>query len=257
MKTTYSDKVSVLMPAYNEEKYIVKSLKALLAQDYSNYEIIVVNNASTDTTQQLLEAFIEQHPRGKQLIICAYEKKQGTNYARECGRKLASGNIIAQLDADCIPAKNWLSTGVKLLKKNNATALSGPYDYFDTSFLRREFTLLAQIIFYPFINEIVQLFHRGALLIGGNVFIYADVLEKCGGYNIHLTFYGDDIDSGARVAALGHVLYSPKLIIKSSSRRFKALGFNKVQKKYRKFFWDMILYKKMNAHESIELAHPR
>ena len=249
-------KVSVLIPAFNEEKYILTTLQALLKQDYLNFEVIIVNNLSTDNTRKVVEDFINDHPHLQNMTIVD-ENLQGTNHARERGRKIATGDIIAQLDADCIPASNWISRGVKLMQKSNIVAVTGPYDYFDTFFFRRYITLLAQIIFYPVVDTFSQLFKKGGIIIGGNTFIDATVLEKAGGYNTSFTFYGDDIDIAKKVFSYGRIFYSNQLILKSSSRRFKALGFNTVQKKYRKAFIDLIFLKGMKIEESIELIHPR
>ena len=257
MTTKKTKRVSVLIPAFNEAQYISKTLKAILSQNYTNFEVIVVNNASTDDTEDAIQKFIKEHPGSSDIIKLAFEGRRGTNFARECGRKMATGDIIAQLDADCIPSPDWISEGVQQLQKNKVVAVTGPYDYFDTSFFRRQLTLLAQVIFYPIINCIVQLNQRGGIMIGGNSFIDAAVLKKTGGYNVDLTFYGDDVDLAKRVSRFGWIEYSHRLIIKTSSRRFAALGFNHVQKKYRKAFFDVIFLNRIKINESIELIHPR
>ncbi len=258
MKNIKTPKVSVLIPAFNEEKYITKTLEAIIRQHYPDLEVIVINNASTDLTEEMVREFIKKNPSATGLIKVVYEAKQGTNYARECGRKLATGAVIAQLDADCIPAPNWISQGVTLLQKNKVVAVTGPYDYYDASFFRRHITSVSQVIFYPIINTITQLFKRGAILIGGNSFVTADILEKAGGYNVNLTFYGDDIDIAKRVLPFGAIKFSNKLKLKTSSRRFAALGFEPVQKKYRKAFIDITLSsKEIKFDESKELMHPR
>ena len=250
-------KVSVLIPAFNEEQYIIKTLEAIMLQDYVDFEVIVVNNASTDKTAEKVKEFIERNTNNSHFITLVYEGKQGTNYARERGRRIATGQIIAQLDADCIPEKNWISNGVRSLKKNKAVAVTGPYYYFDSFLYRRQLTLLAQIIFYPIINMITQKCKCGGIIIGGNSFIDADTLERAGGYNVDLTFYGDDVDIAKRVSKFGWISYSNSLILNTSSRRFAALGFNKVQKKYRKAFFDVIFFNRVQINESIELIHPR
>ena len=257
MEKKNAAKVSVLIPAFNEAQYINKTLKAILRQDYSDFEVIVVNNASTDATEEIVKNFIAEHKGSSDKIRLVFEARRGTNNARECGRKLATGDIIAQLDADCIPSANWISKAVRQLQRNNVIAVTGPYDYYDSNFFRRQLTLLAQFIFYPFINAIVQLNHRGGIIIGGNSFIDAAVLEKAGGYNVDLTFYGDDIDIAKRISPFGWIAYAPHLILETSSRRFAALGFGHVQKKYRKAFFDLIFLKGIKINESIELIHPR
>jgi glycosyltransferase involved in cell wall biosynthesis len=250
-------KVSVLIPVFNEEKYICKTLQAVLNQDYPDYEIIIVNNGSTDRTAEIIREFLINHnPSGKSVIFASEERK-GTNYARECARKLATGDIIAQLDADCVPHKDWISTGTRLLKYKNVVAATGPYYYYDGSFIMRSMALISQSFSYPIINAIVQLAKRGGILIGGNAFIKATILAKAGGYNTNFTFYGDDVDIAQRISAFGWIAYSNNLVLNTSSRRYTALGFWEVNKKYQAFFWNLVFKRDIQLQETIELNHPR
>ncbi len=257
MKTASLPSVSVLVPAYNEEKYIYRTLAALVVQDYPDYEIIVTDNASSDRTAFVIQQFINQQPVAGVRITVVHESRKGTNYARESARQQASGTIIAQMDADCIPAPDWLRKGVKsLIKKRQRVAVTGPYDYFDGGSRMRFFSLLSQRILYPFISDMVQMAGRGAILIGGNAFIRAEILEKAGGYNTAFTFYGDDIELGKQLSRFGHVAYIPGLVQQSSSRRYKANGFWEVNKKYQDCFWNLI-WRKNVLLTTAETSHPR
>ncbi len=256
MQNSSLPKVSVLIPAYNEEKYILTTLNALLNQCYPNMEIIVADNASTDRTSFLVNKFI-QDSRVAIPIILVHQQKQGTNYARECARQWATGDIIAQLDADCIPPPGWITKGVSVLCNNKKiVAVTGPYDYFDASFFVRASTLITQKIIYPLVNTLVQLTGNAAILIGGNTFILANILEKAGGYNTAFTFYGDDAELGKRLSRYGYVSYMPKLTLPSSSRRYKADGFWNTNKKYQSSFWKLVMDQDSLQH-TIETKHPR
>lgn len=251
--------VSVLVPAFNEEKYIRKTILSLLAQDYPSFEIIVIDNASTDHTASLVRQLIaeKQAMTADIRLQLLTEPRKGTNFARECGRRFATGSIIAQVDADCLPESNWLRKGVRALchfKKH--VAVTGPYDYFDGDYWLRIFSLLSQKLTYPLVNHMVQLSRKGAILIGGNAFVRADVLEAAGGYNTALTFYGDDVDLGKRLARLGYVAYIPSLVQQSSSRRYKANGFWNVNKQYQRCFWDLMKGKDVLLRTA-ETNHPR
>ena len=256
LKQSGLPKVSVIIPAFNEDKYISKTLDCIASQDYPNYEVIIINNASTDKTFEVVTSYIAEHQVGNYIQV-VQESRQGTQFARECGRKTATGTIIAQLDADCLPAQNWLSTGVRLFKNDKVVAVTGPYAYIDCPLGTRIYTYLGQSIFYKLINSVIQLFHRGGIIIGGNAFIRAAVLEKSGGYNTGLTFYGDDVDTAARVSTFGKIRYSNKLQLKTSYRRFAALGFWKVQNKYSRFFLHAVFHGKVDSKESFEFNHPR
>lgn len=250
--------VSVLVPAFNEEKYIANTLNALLKQDYPNFEVIIADNGSTDRTSAIIQQIIDSLPAGSVSVKLVYEKRRGTNSARECARQSASGTIIAQIDADCIPGKHWISKGVLSLCNNHKkrVAVTGPYDYFDGEKWMRRFSLLSQQLVYPGINILVQMAGRAAILIGGNTFIRAEILELAGGYNTALTFYGDDVDMGKRLSKFGNVAYIPSLTLPTSSRRYHANGFWKVNKKYQACFWNLVWQKECFL-QTAETSHPR
>ena len=249
-------KVSVIIPVYNEEKYILPTLNAIISQDYKNYELIIVNNASTDGTDAMIRYFIQSTPTSVN-IIYETESRQGTNYARECGRRLATGDIIAMLDADCVPDFYWVSNGAKELQTKNTVAATGAYYYYDASILLRVFSLISQLVIFKFVNRVRQMNKKGAILIGGNAFVNAQLLQSIGGFNTNLTFYGDDIDIAIKMSKFGNVSYSTILTIKTSSRRYKACGFWKVNKKYQTIFKDLLLGRTISSSQSLELVHPR
>lgn len=248
--------VSVIIPAYNEEAYIEKTLEALQRQDYANFEVIVINNASSDRTAEKVAAFIYRNNLHFQFRL-VHERRQGTQWARECGRRVATGEIIAQLDADCLPPAGWITKGVTLLQAHHLVAVAGPYDYFDSPFFIRAFTYASQCWFLSPLNKLLQRFRKGGVMIGGNVFIRASALEKCGGYNTALHFYGDDADMAVKLSAVGAILFTPTTMVKSSSRRYSASGFFQVQSRYTRAFFQTLLHKGMNPGKSRELLHPR
>lgn len=249
-------KVSVIVPAFNEEKYILKTLEALRQQDYPAYEVLVINNASTDRTAELVRAFIYQ----KELIFrfrLLNEARQGTQHARECGRRATAGEIIAQLDEDCLPPTDWISNGVRFLQEKKVVAVAGPYNYFDAKPIVRTLTCISQLFILRPLNTVVQLFGRGGVIIGGNVFIRAAVLARAGGYNTRLCFYGDDVDIALKVSRFGAILFTQKITVKSSSRRYRAKGFFQVQAKYTRAFFQSVFARGITPQDSIELLHPR
>ncbi|MDE2233541.1 MAG: glycosyltransferase family 2 protein, partial [Patescibacteria group bacterium] len=191
----------------------------------SDYEIIVVDNASSDRTSEIAREFP---------IKVVHEPKKGLLHARERGRIEAAGEIIANIDADCLPEPDWLSIGASHFIENTTAAVTGPYDYHDAEFLFRHSSLLTQKYIYRLVSETVQLpfVRKGAMLIGGNNFIRTSVLEKSGGYNTALTFYGEDTDTAKRVSKHGKIVFNPKLIMKTSARRFKNDGVLATEGKY-------------------------
>lgn len=218
-------KASIIIPAYNEGKFLRATLEAATQQDYQDYEVIVVDNNSKDDTFEVASSFAG--------VKVVKELNGGTNWARECGRKEAMGEIIAMLDADCIAPKHWLSEGVKIISsKPNIAAVSGPYDYYDTAFALRFVTAFTQRYVYNLTSKILNFLGTGGVIIGGNCIAWAKYLEQMGGFDTSYKFYGDDTDTAKRLSRYGKVLFSNKIYLKSSGRRFERQGVVNLTYKY-------------------------
>ena len=216
-------KVSIVIPAHNEEESIAHTLQAVCAFDYPDFEVIVVDNASSDKTGDIARTFP---------VKVVYENRKGLLFARERGRVEATGEIIANIDADCLPHKKWLSKMVHHFKNNEVAAVSGPYDYFDGKRFFRISSLFLQKTAYVFMNNVLQHFKKGGVLIGGNNMIRASVLQDIGGYNTDILFYGEDTNTAKRVSKKGKIIFHPNCVMKTSARRFKKEGFLKITAKY-------------------------
>lgn len=92
--------ISLVIPAYNETKYLGKLLASVSGQNFYDYEIIVVDNNSTDDTAKIAEQF------GAKVIK---ENRQGVAFARQAGFARAQGDIIATTDADTVLPSDWLA----------------------------------------------------------------------------------------------------------------------------------------------------
>ncbi len=112
--TTYP-LVSVVVPAYNAETRINYSLDSIIAQDYPNIEIIVVNDASTDATEDIARRILEGCGRPFKLII--HKKNSGETASRNTGMDAAKGEFIWFIDADDMAENNLVSTLYNLIEK--------------------------------------------------------------------------------------------------------------------------------------------
>ena len=115
-------KVSVIIPAYNAEKYIKNSLDSVVNQVYKNLEIIIVDDASTDNTKKIIKEYADKDDR----IIPFYQSKnKGVSAARNVGLKVASGEYIVFVDSDDYLTKDAIRRMVDLADKYNS-------DYIDS-----------------------------------------------------------------------------------------------------------------------------
>lgn len=110
-----SPKFSVIVPVFNVEKYLEEAVNSLLEQTYSSYEIILVNDGSTDSSGEICRKYKENN---KQIILIEQENK-GLSEARNIGKEHANGEFIYYFDSDDILAKNALYDWWSIFKSNN------------------------------------------------------------------------------------------------------------------------------------------
>ena len=111
------DKVSIVLPLYNCEKYVRHTIKSVQDQDYENWELIIVNDASTDASLAEAEKFAVKDPRIK---IISLERNVGAGAARNVAVQNASGRYIAFIDSDDLWAKEKLSHQIAFMQNHNA-----------------------------------------------------------------------------------------------------------------------------------------
>ena len=107
--------ITVIIPVYNGEKTISETLESVLKQTYNNFEIVIVNDGSTDTTQVILNDYAEQDSRIKVIS----QKNSGVSAARNNGIVHSEGKYVCFLDADDMYSKTFLEKMYEKITKNN------------------------------------------------------------------------------------------------------------------------------------------
>ncbi|AFS82428.1 glycosyltransferase [Candidatus Nitrosopumilus sediminis] len=118
-------KVSIILPARNEEEFIGKCLDSLIKQDYENYEIIVIDDSSEDSTGEIISEYAKKNP--KIIPVSAKPKPEGwigKNWACMEGYKKATGELLLFTDADTKHAQNVITLAVSHLNTFSLDALS-------------------------------------------------------------------------------------------------------------------------------------
>ncbi len=232
-------KISLVIPAYNEEKLIAGCVESVLANSAGLlHEIIVVDNNSIDDTKVVAESIAKNNSRVR---VCSEDKK-GTSAARQKGVDLASAetDLIAFIDADTRMQKGWCETVLAEFQRDpNLVALSGPYSYYDLPAWQRGtiwlFWRTLAWFFYAFTKY---------MAMGGNLVIKKDTLEKMGGLDTSITFYGDDTDMVRRASKFGKVKFKFSFTIDSSGRRFLDQGLFRTGYLYGINFFSQVLAKR-------------
>ncbi|MES2437084.1 MAG: glycosyltransferase family 2 protein [Patescibacteria group bacterium] len=226
-------KISLIIPAYNEEKYIGQCLDAVTKNACESLaEIIVVDNASTDRTSEIAKSFPN--------VRVVYEEKKGLTKARQCGYNHAQSPIVAYIDADTKMPAQWLERIAQEFENNQKVAcVSGPYIYHDIPKWQQFFVKLYwYLLAYPMYLII------GYMVVGGNFAIRKDTLIKMNGFDTTIDFYGEDTNIARRAHAFGKVLFKPSLYMFTSGRRFSGQGFISTGKTYVINFVSEVVLKK-------------
>jgi len=237
-------RISVIVCAHNEARYLSSCLYSLLAQSRPPEEILVINNASTDETG----AVAAQVP-GVRVVD---EPRKGLVVARETGRGAATGDLLVYIDADCRAPLTWLErVERRFLRDDRLIALSGPYRFYDWD---RWGCLLIRAYDYtlaPATQGLVKYVLRlGTVFYGGNFAARREALEAIGGFDTTIEFHGEDTNVGRRLFGVGKVSLFHDCYLYTSARRYIAMGKGAVFRLYVRNFTSELL-----RHRPRDLTH--
>jgi glycosyltransferase involved in cell wall biosynthesis len=228
-------RLTVIVCAYNEARYLPGCLHSLLAQTRLPDEILVVNNASTDATGLVAESVPGIH--------LVDEPRKGLVIARETGRRVAKGDALVYIDADCRAPVTWLQRVERRLTADRALiALSGPYRFYDWDWWGRTLARTYDYTLAPATQGLVKhLLRIGTVFYGGNFAVRRGALERIGGFDTSIEFHGEDTNVGRRLMAVGKVCLFQDCYVHTSARRYVAMGTGAVFRLYVRNFASELL----------------
>jgi len=191
--------VSIIIPAYNEQFYISSCLDSVLDQsvDPAIYEVLVVDNRSTDRTAALAR---------KKGVRVVSQPQKGYVYALRKGVEESLGRILAFTDADCRVPTHWIS---KILDDFGArpdiVAVGGKLLFYDVN---------------PMLDRVTRLVLSFAdTLPGGNMAIRREALDRIGGFNPQVNL-SSDYWVTLKLRSVGRIVIDKNLVVVTSGRRF-------------------------------------
>ncbi|MCR4330169.1 MAG: glycosyltransferase [Candidatus Roizmanbacteria bacterium] len=202
--------VSVVIPAYNEEKNIERTLSSILLLRPVPSEIVVINNNSSDKTGDLAR---------KMGVRVIEENVRGISTARNAGFNAAKGDLLIRCDADTVVPQDWIQTVVDSFKDVSVVAVTGPADYFDDTlpdWVSRSFGFF-QNVFYFQLSRLLLGHH---VLLGLNCAIRRDGWKKISSsVCTNDKIMHEDMDLAIHINPYGKIAYVPRLRVKTSLRR--------------------------------------
>ncbi|MFD2891630.1 glycosyltransferase [Flavobacterium chuncheonense] len=193
--TTKNVPISVIVCAKNEEENITKFFPLLVSQNYSNYEIVLIDDASSDNTRDLFEEYAKQYPNVKVVKVDNNEAFWGNKkYALTLGIKAAKNDYLLFTDADCYPtSQNWITNMSSQFTLKRTIVLGyGSYEKIKNSFLNK-------IIRYETLLTATQYFAwakigKPYMGVGRNLAYHKDEFFKVRGFIDHMKVRSGDDD---------------------------------------------------------------
>ncbi|MCX7750418.1 MAG: glycosyltransferase [Candidatus Bipolaricaulota bacterium] len=195
-----------MVPVLNEEGSLEETLRSLRAQSFSDFELLVVDNGSTDRSPEIARGYADR-------VLVA--ERRGYAWAVHEGFEAARGGWVVSADADTLYPRTWLATMVRELSRPGVVAVFGTIGFREGRAVVRALSLVG----YAFLVGLSRV--GGVYQVGGaNLGVEREAYYRVGGYPPVADLVGPDLRLVKRLARLGKVRYVPWSVCYTSNRRF-------------------------------------
>ncbi len=200
--------ISIVMPAYNAEKYLADAIESILTQSFKDIEVIVVDDASTDRTLEIAQKFQQQDKRLRYIVL---PTNQGVSAARNHGLASAGGEFVCFSDADDLSLPTRLQAQYEALKRNPQIDAVGIRSQVMNADLSQ--VILPKLCPAYHANIVLALFIGDLSIVGGAIMVRSELARKAGGWNESLrigeegAFFLRLLLCGARFSNIQQMLY--------------------------------------------------
>jgi glycosyltransferase involved in cell wall biosynthesis len=196
--------ITVVIPLYNKQNYVGKTLESVLNQSFTNFEVVLINDCSTDNSFAVVAAFDDSR-----IKLLSHSKNQGLSATRNTGIKNATSKYIALLDADDLWKPDFLKEIYQLITSfPDAHLFATNYE----EIIDDKITILPangaeKLLKNGLINDYFEISLMQPLYCPSSFCVKKEVFEKIGFYNEKIT-YGEDVDFNIRANLVYKLVYS-------------------------------------------------
>lgn len=247
--------VSIVIPTFNRENFVVNAIDSVLKQSFRDYEIIVVDDGSTDRTRKVLESYGER-------IKYIYQENSGVSSARNTGIRAAKGEWIAFLDSDDEWTEDYLAVHVAQIREfpravghiaNACTVLPNGEraDHFRETGLSGCFKGKNRLVLEKPLSTIIR--HVPWFL--QSTILHGNTLASSGLFDVGLSI-AEDLDVISRVAARGPFTFSGRALVKIFRREEKIenLGARSRKNKVQHYLSFCKVYRNLLGYRNLTLS---
>lgn len=175
-------KISVLMTIYNHDKFLKSAIKSIISQKFKDWELLAIDNGSTDNTKKILKKI-----KNKKIRCFFLKKNIGRTNCLNYGLKLCRGKFIAILDSDDLAKKNRFETQINEFNKNNEVALVGS----NYNLINEKGKILKEINFSAKINQNPRLIFFKNPIAHSTIMFKKNLIKKIGQYSKNMKYAQD------------------------------------------------------------------
>lgn len=202
-------RISVVIPTFNSDKYIIRTLKTVFSQTSLPYEIVIVDDGSIDKTVEVIQNYLENYEPLFNNIKIIQQKNSGAGAARNNGIRNATGNWIAFLDSDDIWDDHKLEMVEEVIKKNPDITMIAHNEYMINEGTLNEKKLCLLHEHYNREGNLFLQLYQGNLFSTSCMTIRKNIIEKAGLFDETL-YSAQDYDLWIRVSKYGKLYYMDK-----------------------------------------------
>jgi glycosyltransferase involved in cell wall biosynthesis len=197
-------KISIILPLYNKAIYIKDVLNSILSQSFTDFEVIVIDDGSTDESAQIVESFVDDR-------IHLFKKENGgVSSARNYGLNKCIGDLIYYLDGDDLMDPQALSTLYNLyLSHSDCDVFAGNFLQVYSNIKPKQYCKGDEE--YVVVNNYEDFYSQKIYMRAGIFIIKRDALLKTEGFNENLS-KGEDLDFFFRLMSFCKIAYTPKVV---------------------------------------------
>lgn len=249
----YVPSVSVLIPAWNEEVGVVKTLESVINTQYPELEVIVINDGSTDQTDTVIKQFMDENPElvAEAKVRYIYKENGGKAQALNTGLEAARNEIIVTIDADSVMDEEAIMRIVQPFGDPEVAAVAGNVTIGNK---KQSIGFIQQLEYlYGFYFKRADSVFSSVYIVGGAAASYrAETIREAGGFDGEIIT--EDIELSTRLLNLGHkVRYVPDAITYTEGPAdFSGLCRQRLRWKYGRL---LTFYKHRNLFFSFDRKH--
>lgn len=234
--------ISVLMSVYNGEKYLKEAIKSVLTQTFEDFEFLIINDGSTDKSEDIIESFKDSRIR-----LINNEKNEGLIFSLNKGLKIAMGKYIARLDCDDISLPQRLEKQYRFLEKNSEISLLGSWAELINENGSKIGTRKELPLDYYSIK--FHLFY-GNPLMHSSIFFRKEIIGKLEGYDEKYK-YAEDYELYTRLVKKYKIINLPEVLIKFRIHN-KSIGQVSETKKIQEETCQKIIFNYINYYYKLK-----